>query len=199
MASGEERAWELLDALQPEQVSRRAMVRYEEENARYVLPSLGWEFAVSPPRREIAGLTPGAAELRARTRYFLDVSILWYLVGAKEVGRSGRLIRPQDLKGGHHFFTGTHELPLTPLAMKYGADREGFLARARSLGGRQVRYGDAAVELSPMPRIPLTVILWLGDEEFPSRADLLFDSSAALHVPLDINWSLAMMSLIALL
>jgi hypothetical protein len=50
-----------------------------------------------------------------------------------------------------------------------------------------------------MPRIPLTVILWLGDEEFPSRADLLFDSSAALHVPLDINWSLAMMSLIALL
>ncbi len=50
-----------------------------------------------------------------------------------------------------------------------------------------------------MPKIPVTLILWLQDEEFPARADLLFDSSCELHVPIDIIWSIAMMSTLVML
>ena len=45
-----------------------------------------------------------------------------------------------------------------------------FGARIASLGG-------AATRLYPQPRVPVTVILWLEDEEFPARATLFFDST----------------------
>jgi hypothetical protein len=50
-----------------------------------------------------------------------------------------------------------------------------------------------------MPRIPVTLILWLSDEEFPARADLLFDSTCEIHLPLDILWSIAMMTILVFL
>jgi hypothetical protein len=55
------------------------------------------------------------------------------------------------------------------------------------------------VELYPLPRVPVTLILWFGDEEFPARADLLFDSSVELQAPLDIAWSAAMLSALVML
>jgi len=121
------------------------------------------------------------------------------MVSAKDIGLARKLVKPNSLKGGHHFFTGTHELPLGVIAGKYGASREAFVARAVELGGKSIRYGDAGVELYPLPRIPITVILWLSDDEFPARADLLFDSSCELHVALDINWSVAMYTLLSML
>jgi hypothetical protein len=50
-----------------------------------------------------------------------------------------------------------------------------------------------------MPRIPVIMILRLGDEEFPPRVDLLLDSTCELHLPLDIIWSIAMMSALVML
>nr|NIP92808.1 DUF3786 domain-containing protein [Akkermansiaceae bacterium] len=66
--------------------------------------------------------------------------------------------------------------------------------RGLDLGGWALSFGDASVELLPLPRIPVSLILWKGDDEFPSRADLLFDSSCEMHLPLDIIWSAAMLS-----
>jgi hypothetical protein len=40
--------------------------------------------------------------------------------------------------------------------------------------------GDAAVELSYFPFVPITCILWKGDEEFPAEAAVLFDETAEL-------------------
>jgi hypothetical protein len=50
-----------------------------------------------------------------------------------------------------------------------------------------------------MPRIPVTLILWLKDEEFHPRADLLLDSTCELQLPLDIIWSIAMMSVLVMM
>ncbi len=47
--------------------------------------------------------------------------------------------------------------------------------------------------------MPVTLILWLGDEEFPPRADLLLDSSCEIHLPLDIIWSVAMLTVLMML
>jgi hypothetical protein len=43
------------------------------------------------------------------------------------------------------------------------------------------------------------LLLWKKDPEFTARAGLLFDSSARLHLPVDVIWSTAMMSLLAML
>jgi hypothetical protein len=157
------------------------------------------DFSIHPLDRKIKGISPGADAVAGRLGYFFNHSVLWYLVGAKDIGLSGRLIRPSDVKGGHHFFKGTHELPLDRVAGKYASDREGFVNRALELGGRPLDLGDASFELRPLPRVPVTFILWLGDEEFPPRLDLFFDSTCEMHIHLDIIWSTAMYSTVIML
>jgi hypothetical protein len=39
----------------------------------------------------------------------------------------------------------------------------------------------------------------MQDEEFTARADLLFDSSSEMQAPLDILWSVAMMTVLAMM
>jgi hypothetical protein len=134
-----------------------------------------------------------------RLGYFSRLSILLYLTSAKNIPFSGRLVQPVNLKGGHIFFRGTHILPLDKLALKYGNDAGGFLKRGTALGGRQMNHGDVSVQLFPFPRIPVVVILWQEDEEFPPRTDLLFDSTCEFHLALDILWSTAMKSLLIMM
>src|SRR4030042_1000673 len=76
---------------------------------------------------------------------------------------------------------------------------ETIIKRGIELGEEVLNYGDASTKLLPMPRIPVTLILWLKDEEFPSRADLLLDSTCELQLPLDIIWSIAMMSVLVMM
>ncbi len=193
--SGEEKAWDILSGIEPEDVCKRASVSYEEG---YLIKSLGADFAVLPEKMQIKGLSPGADALIKKSGYFLNPALLWYLVNAKDIPLSGRLLKPEDVKGGAQFFRGTHVLPLERLSGLYG-DKEGFMKKGLALGGKTLSYGDASLELYPLPRAPVTLILWLGDEEFPARASLLFDSTVEMHLPLDIIWSVGMLTALAMM
>ncbi len=198
MTSGIEKAWETIRSLEPREVTKRALV--DCEGGGYVIRSLGMDFGVLPGEKAIEGRSPGAETLLKRLSYFLGHSLLWYLVSAKAVEPTGRLVKPLDLRGGEQFFRGTHVLPLEAVAGRYGQDRDGFVRRAGELQGRVLAgLGDAAVELRPLPRVPVTLILWLSDEEFPARADLLLDSTCELHLPLDVIWCAAMLTVISML
>jgi hypothetical protein len=196
MKPGEDRAWKMLNKLVPESVRINAGVLYDNDKQCYILKSLGMDYSICPAERSITSATSDGEMLTKRLAYFFNHSVLWYLAAARDIGLSGRLVRPEDLKDGRQFFKGTHELPLGDVAKKYGLDKEAFLTRAAKLGGRSLGFGDASVELYPLPRIPLTLILWLGDEEFQPRADVLFDSSAEKQVPIDIIWCTAMFGLV---
>ncbi len=103
------------------------------------------------------------------------------------------------MKGGEMFFRGSHVLPLGGIAERYTNDPGGFTAKGKDLQAEILTYGDASLRLFPLPRVPVVLILWTGDEEFPPRADLLFDSTCEFHIPLDIIWSVAMMSILIMM
>lgn len=197
--SGEEKAWEKLLHLDPEDVCKRASVSYDKNTASYLLKSFGFDFSISPGERKIKNSSEQGEIFTKRLVYFFNPSVLSYLVNAKEIPLSGRLIKPENIKGGEFFFQGSHMLPLNKVAEKHGNDKEGFITRGKELSGRLLGYGDASFELLPLPHMSVTLILWLADEEFPPRADILFDSTCEIQVPLDIIWSIAMMSILALL
>lgn len=52
-------------------------------------------------------------------------------------------------------------------------------------GGEELSLGDAAFMFQALPRLPLGVIYWLGDEEFTPYANVLFDASASHYLPTD--------------
>jgi hypothetical protein len=49
--------------------------------------------------------------------------------------------------------------------------------------GERLEQGDLAFEVWPLPRLPVTVTLWRGDEEVSDDGRLLFDSSAEQYLP----------------
>ncbi len=199
-AGGEAKAWETLLAMDPARVCSGAGVVHVASSGVYGIKAFGMDFVASTRDRTITSENPHAALLLERYKDFFRLALLWYLTSAKDIPATGRLIRPVDVKGGQRFFTGTHVLPLDRVEQKFGKDKMGFIERGLRFGAEIVHYGDAAVRLFPLPRVPVTVILWLEDEEFPARANLLFDATVDYQISLsDIVWSLAMVSTLVMI
>jgi len=198
---GEEKAWDLVCGLSREDVSRRTKTFYDEKAEAYVLRSYGIDFHVNPCEMLITCPSDRGSLFLSKLRDFFRLSILWYMSHAKDIPPTGKLIRPVDVKGGHRFTTGTHVLPVDLIAGKYAKDREGFIRKGREYGAEDVAgYGDAYLRFYPLPRVPVSVILWLEDEEFPPRVDLFFDSTCEFQLALsDIVWAVAMMTCVVMI
>ena len=191
--------WEELAELDPPAVCKRSIAAYDEASGLYRLKSLCLEVSLSISERNIFCSDSRHEALFRKLWEFAGLTFIWYLVRAQDIPLSGNLVRPENLTGGHLFSGGTHVLPLAELAEKYKNNVDEFSLRGKSLNAEALEYGDASIQLFPVPRIPVTLILWKGDDEYPPRADLLFDSSAEHHVPVDILWSIAMMSILIMM
>ncbi len=196
---GEDKAWEILSTLNPADVCKAASVKYDAVSANYRVTSFGMEFIVSVRDKKISSTASGSEALLGKLGYFFRLSVLWYLVSAKDIACTGKPVKLEHIRGGDIFTRGSHVLPLDSVANKYGNNREGFIERGRNLGGELITYGDASLRLAPLPRIPVTLTLWLEDEEFPARLNLLFDSTCDLQLSTDVIWSIAMMSVLVML
>ena len=74
-----------------------------------------------------------------------------------------------------------------------------FIKGGSELGGLKLEHGDASLLLHPFPRVPVTMILWAGDDEFRARVDMFFDASCEQHLPMDVIWSTAMSTVLIML
>ena len=64
-------------------------------------------------------------------------------------------------------------------------DIEKFKSACLALGGQPLAFASASFEFAPLSRVPLQVVYWLGDEDFPSSCKILFDASATHYLPID--------------
>ena len=64
----------------------------------------------------------------------------------------------------------------------FGGCPEKLVEAGEKLGGQRADAGDWAVTVHIFPKVPVTFVLWEGDDEFPPSGNILFDSSAALHL-----------------
>lgn len=71
------------------------------------------------------------------------------------------------------------------LERAFGNQLEIFTDRALSNGGETFALGDAAFAFQALPRVPVLAVSWLGDEDFPTRYQVLFDASVSHHLPTD--------------
>lgn len=198
---GEEKAWELVCGLSRDDLCRRTGTTFDEKADSYLLHSFGIDFHVNPCEMMIACPTDRGALFLGKLKDFFRLSVLWYMSNAKDIPATNRLIRPVDVKGGHRFTRGTHVLPVDVIAEKFARDKEGFIRKAQEYGAEILTStGDASVRFYPLPRVPVTMILWLEDEEFSSRVDLFFDSTCEFQLALsDIVWAVAMMTCVVMI
>jgi len=188
--------WQQLAELDGQETARRANCRYLPAAGQYVLTMLGTEYIVETAERNIYPLQAGASQPAG---FIEQLCLLAYLINAKEIHPAGRLAKPESLPGGQFFFRGPHKLRTDKLEAVFGDDPAALLTAARRFGATTTEFGDASVELTVLPRLPLTIVLWRGDDEFGPRASVLFDRSAAQQLPLDALWATANLTINKLL
>ncbi len=177
--------WVQLEGELPEEICRRALVSYGHEEG-FLLPFLNQTFQILPKTRSIVPLYSHAPKIKS---FELDLIILTYLLRVQAMEMSEKMVNEKQIPGGEAFFRGPHSLNTRPMEELFGEDREAFLSAGRSLNGKVRDLGDAAIYLPVLPRIPVTLILWEKDDEFPAKVTVNFDSTISSHLPLDIIWA----------
>lgn len=177
--------WNTLKKLDPTDVERRSLASYDAKKECFTLKICHRDYIISPKEQLIqAANSPSEPPV-----FFLHLASVNYLIGAKNIPLDGRWVSEKEFPSGPLFFRGPHEMAAEKIEKKYGQDRDGFISSCRRVGGNQIKGGDVAFELLVFPRIPVRLILWLADEEFPARFIYLFDRTANAHLHLDGIWA----------
>ena len=83
---------------------------------------------------------------------------------------------------GHQFHRSLLEDGTDPWAERFAADVEGFSRACEALGGKPLPQGDAAYAIGVFEGLRVGIQLWIGDEEFPSRLKIMWDSNALQYL-----------------
>lgn len=154
---------------------------YSIEDNKLSLNFLGAHYYVDyPSGKFLAGSASAAGnELPVPTQ----ILILHYLANLTETVETGKLISFKELPGGSIYIQPFTHRAIDPLVRYFGANPDRLLKVAAGLGGQANQHGDVGVTFRIFPRIPVTLILWRADDEFPASGNILFDSSAPLILP----------------
>jgi hypothetical protein len=110
---------------------------------------------------------------------FLEILALHYLANVDEKQLTGRLVKFRQLPGGNAYEAAFRKRVEEPLRDEFSEEPKRLVEAALRLGGSEAAFGDAAIVLAPLPMIPMTVIVWKGDDEIMGDASVLFDSGSA--------------------
>ncbi len=124
------------------------------------------------------------------------VLLLQYLSNASGLPPRGQWLSFLDLRGGPLHWLPFQREALNPLARHYGEQLDLFLELGERYGGERVNGGDVAMVIPVLPRLPLSFMLWKGDDEFPSRSMILFDSVAESYLSTAALYVMAIQALI---
>ena len=171
----------------PEDVCRRALCRYDDNTGCYTLSVWGEDYGIYPAESRI--IRPGDDKSDINT--LLGLFMVHYLLTAKEIPIGKEWISEKDIPGGTTFFRGPHEIPAYLIEKQYGNNVGGFCDACEQLGGMPLHMADRAYSFRIAPRIPVAILLWKGDDEFPAESKMLFDRTIIEHLALDVVFSLA--------
>ncbi len=159
-----------------------------EENT-LVVPFLNRVFEVSFPSFDFVDQEDAEKEVPIQEQ----VLILHYLMGDKNARPSDDWVAYREIPGAMFYFASFVKRAIDPLKNVFSNNLEGLFHGAQILEATEVEFGDAGYEFKPFPRVPVRMILYVGDDEFPSEANILFDSSAGdMLSPEDLAWMAGM-------
>jgi hypothetical protein len=152
----------------------RSSARYQVINSQKVIvvEYLNQSYQVTLPDIQIS-VVGSEAEVTLKDK----ILILHYLTLAKGIPIANRLIAFKELPEGANYFPTFSKRSIEPLIAHFGQQPYLLIDAAGKLGGSKVDYGDAAVTINAFSRVPVTLVLWQGDEEFPPRGNILFDAT----------------------
>ncbi len=123
-----------------------------------------------------------------------QVLILHYMSAMEKKPVSGKWIAYREIPGAAFYYSSFVKRAIDPLKKVFGQNTAGLPPAADKIGGKAIDNGDVGYEFRVLPKVPLQLILWEGDEEFAPEANILFDETAGSYMsPEDAAWLAGML------
>jgi len=124
-----------------------------------------------------------------------QVLILHYFAAPSGNVPTGRWVAYREIRDASFYYSAFVKRAIDPLKKVFGAQPQALEKPAGLLGGLALGdIGDVAYQFRAFPRVPVQLIIYAGDEEFPPEANILFDQTIGdILSPEDIAWLAGML------
>ncbi len=153
-------------------------VELGEGKGRFEIPLLNQTYEILWPGLEIR-----EAGSDREPSLVVQILLLHYLLTSDGISLRGQWVSFRDLPDGRVYYPAFRAGSEERLQARFGQDVAALETAAERLGGRPAAMADHAFVFQVLPRLPIALLLWEGDEEFPPEVRLLFDSTAANYLP----------------
>ncbi|MFZ5647308.1 MAG: DUF3786 domain-containing protein [Bacillota bacterium] len=171
--------------LDPVDIAARSGAIFDEHNRTFEIAYFGRNYIV-----DLEGRVWRADASEKDVPFNDRTLIVQYLSEASGLPPRGAWMSFLELPEGIHHFAPFQTDATTPLAETFGSAPAQFGEAAVDLGGRPLSLGDHSFYIPALPKIPLAVVLWEGDDEFAAKSNILFDSVAPTHLTTAALWVL---------
>ena len=172
----------------PTLLARRTDCQYVETGpgqGEFRLPLFGGPILVRCPEL-VAYAGQAALDLLCKPCRCTQALLLYHFTSSDGTPLSNRWVSFGDLTDGRMYQQAFQGYAGDKLTRHFGERIEDFRQACQTAGGQPAEIGDAAFIFTPLPRVPLLVTYWLGEDEIPSACKILFDASARNHLPIDV-------------
>jgi hypothetical protein len=129
------------------------------------------------------------AESREAVPIQEQILILHYMLSPASAPLTENWISYREIPGASFYYSAFVKRAIDPLKKVFGQNIDGLLRAGETLGGKTIDTGDAGYEFRLFPNIPVRIILWAADDEFPAEANIVFNENIRGSLsPEDIAW-----------
>jgi hypothetical protein len=172
-------ACEGLKKKQPEEIAINTGATFDCKNYCLIIKYLNSEYSISCSTGEVTNL-----DSKEQVTVNVKVLILHYLINADGKPLSGNFISFKEISGGGSIYFQTFQKrAIIPLINTFSKDCTSLYYANKKLGGEKDKFGHASVTIKIFPKVPVTYVVWQGDEEVPDSGTILFDESISGYLP----------------
>lgn len=170
-------AREELTLVRPQELVRRGGLTFQA--GRLELPLLEKVYSIRWPELVLTASDGEACPEE------LQILLLDYLKNGDGTPPTGRWMGFRELPNGGFYSRAFQGYSGDQLVRDLAGNIEAFRRATKRLGGEPLDMGDASYTFRALPQLPMAVVWWAGDDEFPAKASVLFDETASHYLPTD--------------
>lgn len=172
-------AWDKAAYLTPKWLSETLCLRTVPGTKKMVLRVMDKECAVDLEARNMTYLGPDEKEVPPH----LQILILHYLEGGDKTHLANRLVTFREFEGGAIYYPAFKARTIDVIVKEFGDKPELLRRIGEAMKGEPLQVGSVGFKVDFFPKVPVVVVLWLGDEEVPAAANMLFDANTGKVLP----------------
>lgn len=161
--------------------SRSPSGKTGKEAGHAVVPFLGTPYEIHGP----GGKVCYQGEEEKEPALWEKILLLHYYNTSRGVAISQQFLSFHEIPDGRLYLPNFEKRAVAPLLGRFGNEPEEAWEPARKLGGRKAEPGDFSVTIPVFSRVPITLVFWKKDEEFPARLNILFDKTVVSYLPIE--------------